>query len=275
MRDFFRGSQASSFLCVFVLLSQADGILADTFSKAYASSSGASLTEWGRRYENGEGVIPDVDRAVRLYCKAARQGYAEAQYRLGWIYSHGRGVKRDDALASAWFTKAASQNHVQSRNLLRLLKVKPKGSVTCPSPGKTTGFSEASWRPRAAPAQVSKMVHALAPEFRLPADLVLAVIKVESNFNSRARSSKNAQGLMQLIPETAKRFGVQDVWDPEQNLRGGMAYLRWLLDYFGGDLKMALAGYNAGEGAVQRYKGIPPYEETKIYVQRITSMIAQ
>lgn len=79
---------------------------------------------------------------------------------------------------------------------------------------------------------------------------MLAVIEAESGFNSQARSVKNAQGLMQLIPETAERFGVQDPYDPVQNLQGGMAYLRWLLAYFQGDVRLSLAGYNAGEGAV-------------------------
>ena len=92
------------------------------------------------------------------------------------------------------------------------------------------------------------MVHRLAPEFRLDPDIVLAVVQVESNFDSGARSPKNAQGLMQLIPETADRFGVKDVWDPEQNLRGGMAYLRWLLDRFDGDLSSGACGLQRGRG---------------------------
>ena len=78
---------------------------------------------------------------------------------------------------------------------------------------------------------------------------------------------------MQLIPATAKRFGVTNVWDPLQNLQGGMAYLRWLLDHFKGDLKLALAGYNAGEKAVAAYGGIPPYSETRHYVKTITKKL--
>ena len=75
-------------------------------------------------------------------------------------------------------------------------------------------------------------------------------------------------------PATAARFGVRDVWDPEQNLRGGMAYLRWLLGYFKGDLRLALAGYNAGEGAVDRHGGVPPFAETQSYVARIMGKLA-
>ena len=100
------------------------------------------------------------------------------------------------------------------------------------------------------------------------------MIEVESNFDPNALSPKNAQGLMQLIPATAERFGVRDVWDPEQNLRGGMAYLRWLLGEFNGDVRLALAGYNAGEGAVREHGGIPPYPETQDYVTRIMSKLS-
>jgi soluble lytic murein transglycosylase-like protein len=107
----------------------------------------------------------------------------------------------------------------------------------------------------------------------LDPELVLALIEAESNFNPRALSPKNAQGLMQLIPATAERFGVRDAWDPEQNLRGGMAYLRWLLARFKGNVQLALAGYNAGEGAVERHGGIPPYAETRAYVSHIIARI--
>ena len=124
---------------------------------------------------------------------------------------------------------------------------------------------------RAAKGQrkISDLVRALAPKYSLDPKLVLAVIEAESNFNPKALSPKQAQGLMQLIPATAQRFGVKDPWDPEQNLHGGMAYLRWLLDHFEGDVKLALAGYNAGEKAVERHGGIPPYAETQAYVTRI------
>jgi soluble lytic murein transglycosylase-like protein len=95
------------------------------------------------------------------------------------------------------------------------------------------------------------------------------VIRAESGFDPEARSAKGALGLMQLIPATAARFGVSDPLQPLQNLRGGMAYLNWLLGQFQGDLELVLAGYNAGERAVQRYGGIPPYAETRAYVSKI------
>ena len=102
--------------------------------------------------------------------------------------------------------------------------------------------------------------------------LVRAVIHVESAFRPTARSPKAAQGLMQLIPATASRFGVTDPWDPAQNISGGVQYLAWLLRYFDGDMTKALAGYNAGEGAVRRYHGVPPYRETQAYVVRVQQL---
>lgn len=99
--------------------------------------------------------------------------------------------------------------------------------------------------------------------------LALAVIAVESSGRPRAVSSAGAQGLMQLIPATAERFGVSDAMDPAQNIRGGVAYLHWLLAEFDGDVVLALAGYNAGEGAVRRNGGVPPFAETRDYVPRV------
>ena len=104
--------------------------------------------------------------------------------------------------------------------------------------------------------------------------LVKAVIAQESEFDRLAVSSKGARGLMQLMPATARRFGVADSFDPRQNIFGGVQYLRFLLDMFGGDVGLALAGYNAGENAVTRHGGIPPYKETRNYVQRIQESLA-
>ena len=118
---------------------------------------------------------------------------------------------------------------------------------------------------------VERLIERLAPQYALDPALVKQVVAAESAFDSNARSPKNAQGLMQLIPATAARFGVSNPWDAEQNLRGGMAYLSWLLGHFRGDVRLALAGYNAGEGAVMRHGGLPPYAETRNYVAGIIS----
>lgn len=103
---------------------------------------------------------------------------------------------------------------------------------------------------------------------RVDPRLVKSVMLVESNFNPKALSPKGARGLMQLMPGTARRYGVQNSWDPHENIRGGTAYLSDLLGMFDGDIVRTLAAYNAGEGAVQRYRGIPPYRETQEYVRR-------
>lgn len=101
--------------------------------------------------------------------------------------------------------------------------------------------------------------------------LIYAQMHQESGFKKKARSNKGASGLMQLMPATARRFGVTDIYHPKQNIDAGVKYMRWLLDKFGGDVVLALAGYNAGEGAVMKYGyRVPPYRETQEYVRRIT-----
>jgi len=102
--------------------------------------------------------------------------------------------------------------------------------------------------------------------------LVAALIRVESNFNPRAVSPKGAQGLMQLMPGTQKDLGVQDPFSPEENIRGGVAYLKWLLDTFQGDLELTLAAYNAGVNRVQNLQAVPPIPETRAYVARILAL---
>ncbi len=108
-----------------------------------------------------------------------------------------------------------------------------------------------------------------AKRFDVDAALVSAVIKAESDYNPRTVSHKGARGLMQLMPATAKRFGVRDSFDPEQNIHAGTKYLRWLLKTFDGNADLAVAAYNAGEGNVWKYKGVPPFRETVTYINRI------
>ena len=220
----------------------------------------AALRERALHYEHGSGSDRNYQHAHSLYCLATRMGDSEAAYRLGWMHLNGRGVSYNSARAIGWFQLAADRGDRHSRNVLDELLTNgtPEADPRCPLDS-------------AAPDQalIQSWVQALAPGYDIEPELVLAMIEVESRFNSRARSPKNARGLMQLMPFTAKRFGVRDVWDPAENLMGGMAYLRWLLNRYELDIGLSLAAYNAGEHAVDRYGGIPPYRETRHYVKNI------
>lgn len=120
---------------------------------------------------------------------------------------------------------------------------------------------------RAAPYQDA--IQKYATQYKVSEAVIKAVIAIESCYNQQAESPKGAQGLMQLIPETAERFGVSDSMDSHQNIQGGTRYLAWLWKRFDGDLTKVLAAYNAGEGRVDQYKGIPPYRETQNYVRNV------
>jgi soluble lytic murein transglycosylase-like protein len=121
---------------------------------------------------------------------------------------------------------------------------------------------------KSAPYEAAITEHARRQQ--VAADLVRAVIQVESAFNPVAVSSKGAMGLMQLMPATARELGVRNPFDPDQNIRGGVAYLRRLLDRYDGNVELALAAYNAGMGNVEKYGDVPPFKETKNYVKKVT-----
>jgi soluble lytic murein transglycosylase-like protein len=125
-----------------------------------------------------------------------------------------------------------------------------------------------------AQAPFGELIRKAAAKYEVDPDLVFSVVAAESNFNPKALSRRNAHGLMQLLPETAKRLGVKDIYDPAQNIDGGTRYLRDLLKLYDGDLALTLAAYNAGPGAVQRYGRIPPYNETIKYVRAIRKTYA-
>lgn len=126
--------------------------------------------------------------------------------------------------------------------------------------------------PRFVPVEdpsLSAMIDRIAGEQGVESHLVHSVIRAESNYNANAVSPKGAQGIMQLIPATARRFGVTNAFDARENIQGGVRYLRFLLDYYKDDYAKAIAAYNAGEGAVDKYHGVPPYAETQNYVYRV------
>jgi hypothetical protein len=226
-----------------------------------------ALRHEGRIFEYGEnGAKKDPEKAVALYCEAARLGDVEAQYNLGWMLANGRGITKDEATAAYFFTMAAKQGDALSIRMLRQV-----GEPVSKAPACLFDTEGHDIVDNALPQhqKVLGLVQQLAPQYGVSPRLAMAIIRAESNFNPTAVSPKNAQGLMQLIPETAERFNVKKPFDPEQNIRGGLAYLRWLLAYFQGNISLVAAGYNAGEGAVNRYAGIPPYAETQGYVKRI------
>lgn len=123
---------------------------------------------------------------------------------------------------------------------------------------------------RAAPFR--PIIREVSSRYGVDEYLVEAIIRVESNFDPKAVSVKDCKGLMQLHPDTARRFGVKDSFDPGENIEGGVRYLQFLLEEFDDDLELALAAYNAGENAVRRHKGVPPYRETRNYVRKLATL---
>jgi len=216
-----------------------------------------------QRYENGEGVARDYGHALALYCAAAEAGHADAAYNIGWMFLNGRGVKRDDAVGAGWLRLAAERGAVHAIRVLRHLgAIEPAAPTGCPEAAEAKA-------PPLPPKKIAEIVARTAPKYRVDPKLVLAIIAAESDFHASAVSRRNAQGLMQLMPETATRFGVRNSFDPAQNIAGGVKYLRWLLAYFEGDIVKVIAAYNAGEGAVVHYGGVPPYPETRAYLAKV------
>jgi hypothetical protein len=223
-------------------------------------------------YEHGEGVGKDPQIAVTLYCQAARSGDPDAQFNLGWMYANGRGMPRDDRTAAGLFALAAAQRHEHAQRMLGVVGEHDRQLPACmqaamPAAPDLDADAFADLPPEK--RRYAELARVLAPGYGIRPRLALAVIATESNFEPRARSPKDARGLMQLIPDTATRFRVRNAYDPAENVHGGLAYLRWLLAYYRGQVTLVAAAYNAGENAVDRHRGVPPYAETRAYVQRI------
>ena len=262
------------------------------FAPSWTDTPAQTLRAEALRHEHGEGVPRDPARAAALYCMAAVLGDAPSQYNLGWMYANGRGVERNDAWAAYFFKAASEQGIEQATRMLGAVGGSPATMPDCVRPPVVASARDAKAAAAVAaaaaapppparpltkiipPKAIAGLVQTLAPAYGVEPQLALAIMKAESNFDPQALSPKNAMGLMQLIPETAERFRVKDAFDPKQNISGGLAYLRWLLAYFEGDVALVAAAYNAGEGTVERYRGVPPYAETRGYVDRVLAAVS-
>jgi len=250
------------------------------------------LTLRAAAYDVGTGTRRDHRVAHELYCEAARQGDTEAMQALAWLYVQGRGAERDPSIAAGLFHRAAVEgDRPAPARLMASARRSPRLpdclTARMPVPPEMHGMPQAispiyegeiprqyAWLPPEK-RKVAQMVRDMAAESRLDPRLALAVVAVESNFERFAHSHADARGLMQMIPKTARRFNVRDPFDPRDNVRGGIAYLRWLLAYYRGDVLLATAAYNAGEEAVDRYRGVPPYAETQDYVRKVRVLYAE
>jgi TPR repeat protein len=217
------------------------------------------------RYENGIGVPRDNGRVFEFYCDADRLGHAGATFNIGWLYAQGQIVKRDVEQATAWLRRAELRGHPQAAALLSEL---PEAKVVQPLCPTESEEADAAAQVELK-TEVVQVVRTMAPFYGIDPELALAVVRVESSFRANAVSPKKARGLMQLRPATAARFGAHNTADMISNLHGGLSYLRFLLDRFDGDVRLALAGYNAGENAVTRHGGVPPYAETEEYLRKL------
>lgn len=223
-------------------------------------------------------------KAANLYCEASRYGSAEGIYRLGMLYAFGRGVPENRDYAANLFGIASTHGHYEAQQMLETIQIKTSATPACileavapekslnsqgVEGGLTPGIDQYIANLPKNKRWVLRLVNSIAKWYNVDEKLVLSIISVESNFENVATSNKEAQGLMQLIPDTAERFNVKNAYNATQNIKGGVAYLRWLLAYFKGDVALTVAAYNAGEGAVNKYKGIPPFAETMLYVKKV------
>ncbi|MFM5052457.1 lytic transglycosylase domain-containing protein [Aeromonas veronii] len=223
----------------------------------------------------------NLQKAIALYCVAASTGNPEGYFRIGRLLATGPASVRSAKMANSYLAMAMRLGNQQaSRYYNPRVGNAPMGDqcgvgmrggqgsyFALPS----TPFNVEAYLARQSPGKqkLATMLRHAAKRHQVDVRLVLAIAIAESNLESRAVSAKNAQGVMQLIPETQQRFGVTQPFDPAQNIKGGVSYLKWLDRRFDGDWVLISAAYNAGEKAVERYGGIPPYDETQEYVKRV------
>ena len=230
--------------------------------------------EQGLAVETGAGLRRNPRLAVKLYCAAGIMGSAEGYFRIGRVLARGPAHLRNPELANAYFALAARLgHHAAFEHFDRSVAAAPlqDDCNTLDLGTEPESFDLDGYLSGLSPAkrQVAALIRRHAERYGIDVRIALAVAMAESNLDAQAISPKNAQGVMQLIPGTQERFGVTRPFDPESNIKGGLAYLRWLKARYAGDWERVAAAYNAGEGAVDRHDGIPPYRETQGYVRRV------
>jgi hypothetical protein len=234
----------------------------------------AALLEQGEAAEKGIGGRLRPRLAVALYCDAGKLGSAEGFFRVGRLLREHSSSGDSLALANAYLALASRLGHARAQDLHDPLVSHALLLDDCKDFAQylsDDAFDIDAYVADLSPLRrrIANMIRQQAVRYGVDERFALAVAMAESNFNPRAQSPKNAQGVMQLIPDTQERFGVRKPFDPESNIRGGLTYLRWLLARFEGDLVLVAAAYNAGEAVVDRFNGIPPYPETQDYVRRV------
>lgn len=265
----------------------------------------SALMQTAATYEASAESNEDFWRAAVIYCEASRLGSTEAQYRLGMLYAFGKGVPENRAFAASLFSMASQLGHQKAFDMLETVNFKSRDLPACvtseafpekqpppPPPVFVTPEALPEKKPHRVfgPAEhtiqidryleslpsskswIIDLANKISDWYDIDPKFVLSIITVESAFETKARSPKSAMGLMQLIPKTAERFNVKNAFDAAQNISGGIRYLKWLLSYYRGNVALTAAAYNAGEKAVDRYFGIPPYPETREYVKRLKKL---
>ena len=232
--------------------------LAISFPLAHAEGNSAASNAIAVTEENGRKVyVNDFVPAAKPTSRKKPQG-ANERGMLYWSVTEQRYKPVPSANGS--LMRAARSAAAEVRSYLSKGLYRPTSSGYSVRPYFVTS------------EQVNAAIEEAAARHDVDPNLVRAVVKVESNFNAHAVSPKGAMGLMQLMPQTARELNVSNPFDPQQNVEAGVRHLRHLLDNYGGDIRLTLAAYNAGQGAVERHGGIPRFRETQDYVKRITNL---
>ena len=233
--------------------------------------------EQGRAAEYGIGVRKNRLLALAFYCDAGTMGSPEGFFRVGRIFATGPRQLRNPALANAYLALAVRLGNQEALKYYDPLVVNAPLGDDCglhASGREVERFDVDGYLTRVASSRrkIALLIRSVARQYEVSPRLALAIAMVESNLDTNAVSPRHAQGVMQLIPATQKRFGVTRPFDAKHNVRGALAYLRWLHRRFDGDWRLIVAAYNSGEGSIERHRGVPPFLETQQYVRRVLQL---